>query len=322
MGFHHISTLLGLTGILSLQICVPSQAATTFDLSRLKDIKSRPIESNTRLDLFGSDINQQGYTAFFSQNPLASDFLHNDISLNASGNGAPYYVTGRENSPEEPISSSIRTATVTAIPGFTNLNSYLTSNGISADNIGFGFGQNNYNQFTKTWNLGENKLGQDWFASPDSNLEERIYRANPNDVGFYLTFGATKIVTLGYSDIYLGLDYGLTKSPFDDTEISFTDPMKATKVTGLDSLADGLATALLKDVTAGGDYLQFYLFDTFTNDTRVTTGNGFVAIDLHLPGSLRVVRPVPETSPTLGILMFSALCAISQLNKKRVKITW
>ncbi|MBD2439007.1 hypothetical protein [Nostoc sp. FACHB-110] len=319
MRIPYISALLGLTGMLALQTFLPAQAAT-FDLSKLKNIKARPIESDTRLDLLGLPIEQQGYTAFFNPNPLALDNGHDDISLNASGNGAPYYVTGRQSSPEEPASGSTKTSTVTAIAGFPTLSNYLASNGISFDSLGFGFGQKNYNEFTKTWNLGEDKLGQDWFASQDSTVEERIYKANPNDVEAFLTFGTQKIVSLGYFDIYTALDYGATKSPFDDIETAFTDLVKGTKVNGLDPLADGLATALLKDVADAGDYLQVVILDTAPDDTNITQGNDFIAINLRFLGSVRVARLVPENSPALGLLVFGALYLTPQLKKVKLKI--
>ncbi len=320
MRLSYISALIGLTSAIALQTSLPVQAST-FDLSKLNNIKARPIDSETRLDLVGLPADQQGYTAFYNPDPLAPDSGHGDISLNALGNGGPYYVTGRQGSPEVNYSASrTRTSTLTAIPGFSTLSNYLATNEISLDNIGFGFGQKNYNEFTKTWNLGEDKLGQDWFASEDSPIEERIYKANPNDVEAFLMYGTTKIVSLEYFDIYVAFDYGPTKSPFDDIEIAFGDLVKATKVDGLDPLLDGLATTLLEDVAAAGGYLQVVILDAAPDGTNITTGNGFEVINLIFPGSLRVVRPVPESSQTLGILMFSALCVISQLKKIQVKI--
>ena len=130
-------------------------------------------------------------------------------------------------------------------------------------------------------------------------------------------YGTQKIINLEYFNIYVAFDYGPTKSPFDDMEIAFGDLVKATKIDGLDPLADGLATALLKDVAAAGGYLQVVILDTAPDGTNITTGNGFDIMNLIFPGSLRVARPIPEPSQALGIFMFSALCVIYKLKKHK-----
>lgn len=312
MRTYHLSKLLGLTT--TVAVCAPlSVQAASFNFDQLPNISSRPIESDYRLSFLGNTSENQGYTAFSNLDPSAPDFAHRDISLNASGNGALYYVTGRQGSPEEPPISATRSATVTEIAGFPALSSYLTSNEIPLDKIGFGFSQKSDRSFTETWNLGDDILGQDWFASPDSPIEERIYTANPDDVELFLSYGTTKIVNFGYSDIYSVLDYGSTTSVNDDIDSAFTDPTTITKVAGLEPSADALANAFLQDVAAGGGEVQLVIQDSEVNDTNFTTGNGFGIINFQLQGS---IRAVPEPSSALGIFALGALGAVSYLKRQ------
>ncbi|MCL6754109.1 hypothetical protein KBT16_25290 [Nostoc sp. CCCryo 231-06] len=310
---HHISIFLGLSTSVAVVAHLPVQAAT-FNFDQLQYIASRPIDSTYKLDLLGTPSANQGYSAFFNLNPSAPDFGHRDISLNASGNGAPYYTTGRQGSPEVPPSGATRTADVTQIAGFPSLSSYLTSNGIASSNLGFGFGQKSALGFTNTWNLGEDKLGQDWFASPTSNIEERIYKANSDDVELFLSYGTNKIVSFGYSNIYSALDYGATTQLSDDIDVGYTDPMKATKATALDPFADGLAEAFLQDIAAGGGGVQVVIEDNVVDDSNFVTGNGFGVINLRFIGSLRAVA-IPESSSILGLAIFGTLGAVSLFKK-------
>ncbi|MFH7029834.1 MAG: PEP-CTERM sorting domain-containing protein [Heteroscytonema crispum UTEX LB 1556] len=300
----------------------PSARAATFDFDQLKNISSRPIDSDNRLQLFGNPADKQGYTAFFNLDPSALDSGHGDISLNASGNGAPYYVTGRQGSPEVPASGATRTSTVADIVGFPTLSSYLTNNSIPLSSIGFSFSQKSDRDFTKTWNLGNDRLGEDWFASPDSPIEERIYKANPDDVETFLSFGTTKILNFGYSNIYSVLNYGSTTALADDIDSAFTDPVSATKVAGLDPLTEGLANALLQDVNAAGGKVQLVIEDNDVQVPTFTTGNGFGVLNFRLVGSLRAVRPatVPEPNSVSGLLLFGSLGGVFSLKKRQLKM--
>ncbi|MUH01246.1 hypothetical protein F7734_56855 [Scytonema sp. UIC 10036] len=313
MRTYHLPTLFGLTT--TIAVCAPlSVQAATFNFDLLQNISSRPKDSAYTLSLLGNPSENQGYSAFLNPDPSALDFGHRDISLNASGNGAPYYVTGRQASPEQPPSGATRASTVTGIAGFPTLSNFLTSNGIAFSNLGFSLGQKSDRSFTKTWNLGEDKLGQDWFASPNSNIEERIYKANPDDVEVFLSYGTTKIVNFGYSNLYSVLDYGATTQVSDDIDIAFTDPIKATKVVGLDPFADTLANAFLQDVAAAGGGVQVVIEDQDVDDTNITQGNGFVVINLKLLGTLRAVS-IPEPSSVLSLLMIGVLSAIAYRKK-------
>lgn len=315
MRTHLFSTIWGLTTVF---ICIsPSVQAATFNYNQLKNISSRPIDSNSSLIFSGEPFQNQGYTVFSNLNPTSPDSGHEVISLNGLGN-APYYVTGRDRSPEVPPSSATRVTSLNEIADFPMFSSYLTNNGISLDSVGFGFGQKSGRDFTKTWNLGDDLLGKDWFASPDSNIEEKIYKANPDDVEIFLSYGTEKIVSFGYSDIYSAIDYGSTKSVSDDSDVAFTDPMTVKKVTGLDLVGDALANAFLEDVATGGGEVQLVHEEDQPDESNFLIGNGFAGINLRFGASIQVVSaiPVPESSPALGLLMFGIFNAIYYLKKQ------
>ncbi|KYC40374.1 exosortase [Scytonema hofmannii PCC 7110] len=317
MRTYHLPTFLGLTVTIAVSAPLSARAAT-FNFDLLQNISSRPIDSAYTLTLDGRPSENQGYSAFSSIDPNSLEFGHRDISLNASGNGAPYYTTGRQGSPEEPPSNATRTSSVTEIAGFPTLSNYLTNNGATLSNLGFSFGQKSDRSFTTTWNLGEDKLGQDWFASPTSRIEERIYTANPDDVELFLSYGTDKLVSFGYSKIYSVLDYGATTQVSDDIDVGFTDPVKATKVTGLNPFADALANAFLQDVATVGGGVQVFIEDNNVDDSNFARGNGFNIFNLRFVGSLKAV-PIPEPSSALALLMFGALGAISHLKKQNKK---
>lgn len=316
MRTHLLSTILGLTTV-SLCTSLPVQAGT-FNYDQLKNISSRPISSENSLTFSGEPSQNEGYTVFSNLNPTALDSGHQVISMNGSGN-APYYVTGRQGSPEVPPSGATRTTSLTEIAaGFPTFSNYLKNNGILLDNIGFAFGQKSDRDFTKTWNLGDDILGKNWFGSPDSTITETIDKANPNDVEEFLSFGTEKIVSFGYSDIYAAIDYGSTPSVFDDSDVAFTDPVTVTKLTGLDPVGDALANAFLQDVAAGGGKIQLVHEEDQPEETDFI-GNGFGGVNLRFGVSIQVVSttPIPEPSPALGLLMFGAFNAIYYLKKNK-----
>jgi hypothetical protein len=307
------SFLFGLTATAAVLAPLASHAAS-FDFNKLKNISTRPITSNNTLDFFGLPSENQGFTAFFSLDPNAKDRGHTNISLNApkgpNDDGNPYYTTGRPGSPIP--SGATRSGSLDEGKGFTNFFNYLTDNNISLDEVGLSYGQKSDRDFSKTWNLGEDKLGQDWFASPTSNVEERIYQANPDDVEFYLSLGDTKIVDFGYSDLYNALDYGASTALNDDFDIFFSDPVSALKVDGLNSLAAGLADAFLKDVNAVGGGVQFLAEapnGLAPTNIGVNPDRNWLALDFPFPFTLRAgqLRSVPEPSAMVGLLVLGTL---------------
>lgn len=321
---YQLATLLGLTTTLTLGVHSSVQAATlNYDYNQLSFISSRPIESNHVLNFYGDTSDNQGFAPFYNLDSSALDHGHREIGLNsrkdAPINNAPYYGTGRQGSPEQPASGATRTATLTESTSFSSFSNYLTNNGIPLSNIGFVFGQKSDRSFTQTWNLGSDTRGVDWSASPDSPREERIYKANPNDVEIALVDGTNKILDLGYSNFYSVEDYGSSPSPNDDFEGNFTDILKPTEVSGLDALDKGLADAFLKDVTTDGGGIQFVNENYGVLDVDLAQGNGYGIFRLPFPIELRAVplKAVPEPSSVLEILMFGALVAVFRLKRQK-----
>lgn len=343
MRTYYLSTLLALTSTVGIYAPLPVQAQSTTcnplppgstptinvrdpdATSYFPNLPVQPIDSEYRLQTTGNPsiaapFGNQGFAAFSNRAAQAPDSGHCDISRNAGGFGAPYYVTARPGSPEFPPSGATRATTVTEVIGFPTLSSYLSDNEISPTSIGFNFTQKSDRSFTDTWNLGDDVLGEDWFATPDSTLEERIYGADPDDVQLSLSYGTIPIIDLGYTPLYSTLDYGSTKEVKDDFEVNFTAPTVPTKVSGLDPSVDALADALLADVADAGGSLQVVLATTLIIDeSRPNTGNGFNTLLFSFPADIRAVETVPEPSSALGILALGALGAVSYLKKQKNK---
>ena len=314
-----ISLFLGLAATAVVLTPVSVQAAT-YDYSRVENLSVRPTESNNVLYFLGEQLQNEGFVVFANEDPNASDAGHERIGLNAVDT-ANYYVAGRQASPEQ--TGATRDTSLVNIIGVPNFFNYLNSNNIPLSNIGVGFSPKNVQEFTKTWNLGEDKRGQDWFARPDSAVEEYIYRANPDDVEIFLSYGTTKIVDFGYSDIYFISDNEGGANLVGNWNIVLTDPIPAFKVAGLDSLASGLANAFLLDVAAGGGSVQFVAEDQpEPSDFSFSSAKGYRITNVSFPTDLRIVssKSVPETSSGLGLLMFGALVAVSRKTPKKQKL--
>lgn len=304
-----LSLFLGLTAT-AVVLTPLTVEAQTYDYSRAENLSARPIESNNILSFFGDQAQNEGYIIFRNADPNAPDAGHIGFTPNAQN--AAYYVAGREDSPD--LSGATRSATLENTTGFPNFLNYLNSNNIPLSSIGFTFGPKSDRDLTQTWNLGEDKLGQDWFGSPGSSVEEFIYLANPDDVENFVTLGTNNIVSVGYSPLYFisDTDYNGTYQ-----NILLTDPAPASKVPGLDPLASGLADAFLQDVAAaGGGVQQFYQDQPQASDISVSVSQGYTIDAVSFPLELRAV---PEPSSTLGLLMFGALGAVSYLKKQKNK---
>lgn len=306
-----LALIFGLTTSIAFTYSVPTQAAN-FDYSKVKNISTRPIESNNILNFFGDPAKNEGFVSFFNLDFTAPDVGHTDISLNSPGLIAPYYTTGKDKSPAP--SGANRSASLQDLTGFANLFSYLNNNNISPESIGLSYGQKSDRDFTKTWNLGDDILGQDWFASPDSTLEERIYTANPDDVEIFLSYGDTKIVSFGYSDFYTIFEYGATTSIADDVDAILTDPFSAKKVAGLDSVADGLANAFLQDVN-GGKLQVVYEQAAVPDGFFEVSDRGYGVVTLPFEFTLRAVS-TPEPVSIFGLLTVGTSLLMSRSRKK------
>jgi hypothetical protein len=315
MRTYSISIFFGLSTAFAVGIPIAAEAAT-FDYNKLQLIPVKPIETKNSLSFFGDPTNNQGQTVFFNIDPSAPDRGHTEISLNSPGNIAPYYGTGRNGSPEQ--SGATSAASLIGVDqGFTNFFKYMTDNNISFSNIGIGYGPKSGQDFTDTWNLGEDKLGEDWLASPTSTLEERIYSADPDEVEVFLSYNGQKIVDFGYTPFYAILEYGDTPSIQDDFDVILSEVVPVTKVAGLDSLLNGLANAFLKDVKKGGGGIQAVSEVFAATDPGIIVKNPFIIANLPLPLSLRVgsVKTVPEPSFVLGLLFLGTLGAVSRRKK-------
>jgi len=309
-----ISFCLGLT-ITTVISSLPAKAAS-INFDDLQLIPVRPINSNNFLSFSGEPDENQGQTAFFNLDPSAPDSGHLEISKNSPpGNIAPYYATGRQSSPEQ--SNANRSGTLDGVTGFTNFFQYLNGNSINFHEIGFGYGQKNDRAFTETWNLGDDLLGQDWLASPDSTIEERIYQANPDAVESFLVINNTKkFINFGYSPLYAIFDQGATQSITDNTDIFLTQALMVQKVADLDPLTDGLANAFLLDVNLHGGKVQLVVEDSAVEDPTpiFDPDTGYVIVNFPLPLTLRTVQ-VPEPSAIGGLFLVGTLGTL--FNKRR-----
>ena len=198
MHTRYISLLLGMTATATATMVssAPAHAASCeagdlFDFDSTEFIDIRPIQSNNCLRLFGeregaNDPDPQGFVAY-GAGPM-------EMSLNSPGNFAPYYAAGIDFSPENLPGARQAATLLDDTTGFTNFSNFLTNNSIDSDRIGFSFGPKD-GDFTKTWNLGEQINGENYFSSPTSTLEERIYSANPDEVESFLLLDGDKFVT-------------------------------------------------------------------------------------------------------------------------------
>lgn len=317
MSMRHFALLLGLTtaGTATLLAPLPTRAASCetgdlFDFSSIQFIATRPIASNNCLRLFGkrTDPTPQGFVGYGAG--------HTETALNSPGNPAPYYAAGIDFSPEN-VPGATRAATLlNNITGFSNFATFLTNNSINVDRIGFSFGPKN-GDFTKSWNLGDDINGQNYFSSPTSSLEERIYAANPKEVESFLLLDNTKILSFGYSDIYSFLEYGATTAPDDDSEAIISDPFTVSKVAGLLGEFDGLANAFLVDV--GSNKVQLV-----SEDAAVVPDDVFIdpsigplnpVVSIQFPLQLRIVS-TPEPSVTLGLMSLGIIAVGCRLKNK------
>ncbi len=322
MSNRYLSLLLGLTATATATMVspVPVRAATMscetgnlFDFDSIQFVKTRPIASNNCLRLFGERI---GATDPDPQGFVGYGLGHIEMSLNAPGTPAPYYAAGIDFSPENLLEARRTASLLDNITGFSNFANFLNDENIDPERIGFSFGPKD-GDFSKSWNLGEDINGQNYFSSPTSTLEERIYSANPNEVASFLLLDDTKIIDFGYSDIYSFLEYGGSTAPDDDLDAFITDPFSASKVEGLSGDFDGLADAFLADL--GGNKIQLVSEDAGVVPDFVSVSDPFGPFDpiisIRFPAQLRIA-PVPEPSVILGLLGLSFISLSSRLSNK------
>jgi hypothetical protein len=322
MRTQYLSLLLGMTATATASMisAVPARAATMscesgniFNYDSIQYIKTRPLQSNNCLRLFGERV---GATDPDPQGFVAYGFGHIEESITSPNNPAPYYAAGIDFSPENLPGARQAATLLDDITGFANFAAFLTDNNITADRIGFSFGAKD-RDFTKTWNLGEDEKGKNYFSAPTSTLEERIYSANPNEVESFLLVDGIKFITFGYSNIYSFLEYGATRAPDDDTEAILSNPFKVFKAAGLSGLNNDLADAFLADV--GDNQIQLVSEDAGVVPDFVSISDPFGPFDpivsIRFPVQLRIVD-IPEPSMIFSFLGLGLLAFGSRLKNK------
>ena len=259
--------------------------------------------------MFGDQNQNEGYVGYSNLDRTAPDAGH--IGFRSDLNSR-YYVTSREQSPDP--TGATRSATLEGLTDFPNLSNYLTENGIPLSDIGYGFGLKNGGSATQALNLGEDILGQDWFGRPGSPVEEFIYRAEPENFDYYLTYKSDKIVSLGYSDIFVvGVDDN-PGSVFGNPSIFYTSPTSPSKFAGVDGQPAEIADAFLQDVAAGGGKIQQVSEDILDPEdfaVSVNQDEGLEIFTFSFPLEIRTVSgsettaSVPEPSSTLALMLFA-----------------
>ena len=292
---------LGLIAVTSTIFVPVTTIGATFDYSKLQLISTRPVQSNYVLRFFGDQAQNEGFLAFANADYSAPDAGHTGgRELNAGTTS--YYTAGRETNLIP--SGATRSASLNGITGFSNFLNYLNTNNIAIDNLGISYGPIFGKDITTTWNLGNDEFGKDWFFTQEGavEIEELIYRANPDDVEIFLSLGNTKIVSFGYSPNYLINTNELEGNIVFSRNILLLDPVRAFKESGLDSLESGLADAFLEDVNAAGGWVQLFS-DGVVNpatDVDFTIDNGYRVLTVSFPLELRAVG-VPEPSSLWGL---------------------
>ena len=306
-----LSLCLSLTAT-TLVSSLPAKAAS-INFDDLQLISTRPIAFNEFLSFNGNPADNQGITGFLNPDPTAPDGGHFEITANSPpGDRAPYYTVGRQGSPE--ASGATRATSLEGGTGFSNFFDYINDNSLDLGNVGYGFGQKLGRDFTETWNLGDDLLGQDWLASPTSSVEERIYQADPNAVESFLVFNDIKFIEFNYSPFYVILDTGETMDFIDDLDIFITDAVVPRKASGLSPLLDGLAEAFLEDVNSRGGKVQLYVEDPGVPPSPPAffdPVNSRVGFNVPFPLQIRVVN-IPESSPFFGLVVVGVLGVLTK----------
>ncbi len=267
-----------------------------------------PPLSSTRIGLTGVNTNSEGVTGYMQN----ADLGHSVISQGAvQAQRAYMYLAGREHSPG---AAGTAAAHGTSTTGMTNMASYMTANGLTIGNLTLSFGQNDGN-LTHSWSLKPDTQNLNWSGSAGSNIEERIYAVDAAyraTAEIALAYNGTKIVTFGYTPIYMIITYG--GGGGNDSIVSYTDAVSVSKVGALNATLDGFANAIISDITAGGGKAQLYV-DTFQTAARTDeTPAGLTIGNFSFSGW---VQAVPEPATTAGLAGLVALGAAYVARRRR-----
>ncbi len=193
--------------------------------------------------------------------------------------------------------------------GMANSSTYITNNTLDASLLTLRFGATG--GLTTGWSLSPDTNGTNYSANAGSPIENRIYTAPSANVTSGLYYNGTKLLTFGYTPLYMILDYQ-TAAPTDDIIQAYSDAVGFTIEGGLGGNDLGLANALIDDFNAGGGLAQLR-FDSIQAATREDYGNisvppnpgEYVFGVFSFNGS---VQAVPEpASATLILLSLSYL---------------
>jgi len=304
---------LGLATAIVVTVPINVQAQI-FDYDRLEFLETRPLSANGTLFFFGDQNQNEGFVGYSNLDRNAPDAGH--IGFRGDLNSR-YYATGREHSPD--TTGATRSATLESLTNFPNLMNYLNDNNIPLSGLGYGFGQKEGLSVTQAVNLGEDILGQDWFGRTGSPVEEFIYRANPQVVEYYLLYQNTKIVNLGYSDIFVAAADDNLGTIFGNPNVFFTNPTVPSKFTGLDGITAGIADAFLQDVAAGGGKIQQVSEDILDpEDFSVAINQGFEIFNFSFPIEIRIVS-TPEPSSIVALIVLTGGGIVSRIRQHQTK---
>ncbi|MEN9841626.1 MAG: hypothetical protein RL376_1426 [Verrucomicrobiota bacterium] len=236
---------------------------------------------------------------------------HAIISQNApGGTNAYYYLMGSESSGVSHSPSYTDTAAATGFSGMGNTASFVSTNSLSAGNLTLRFGPTG--TASGTWNLGADTQGVNYYSNGASSIEERIYTASPSAVEAALYFSGVKLITFGYTNLYMIIDYH-TSAGNDDTIQAYSDPVTYNPATGLSGTNLGLANALIADFDAGGGLAQLR-FDSFQTATRIDASGTLGVTGLFsFSGS---VQAIPEPA-TFSLWAGGLILAASALPRRR-----
>ena len=225
---------------------------------------------------------------------------HAIISLNSNPGGvAYYYLMGAE---------------ATALPGYTDTSaatgftsmattaSYISDNSLTTGNLRLRFGPTGVQ--SNAWNLGADVNGVNYWASAASEIEERIYAANPGNVEAALYYAGTKLMVFNYTSLYIIIDYN-NVGDGDDTIQAYSDPVPFSLAGGLGGTDLGLAQALQTDFNAGGGFAQLRFDSIQTASREDAVGTLGVYGTFSFNGT---VQAVPEPASMALFALGLAVC--------------
>lgn len=310
---------------LSISLLILSQLAARGGAFNL----SLPNDSGTSISFDGNVAQSYGVSGYMNEAEGNADSGHllENIVLNApiipDGPGsrnltAHYYISGRETGPFANGASD--TAFASGLNNMNDTGDYVNNQALNLGLLTFRFGANNGQPNTSSWNLGGDQLNVDWSGNLASSVEERIYKANAENVFSGLFFDGTKVVDFGYSDIYEILDYGGNQLGNDDSIIAYSDPVAASKEAGLNALLDGLADAILSDINGAGGQIQLR-FDSIqaisSFDDENGGGDGLWVNNLGFSGTLQVV-PEPSEYALAVAISLAVFIALRSQRKRSI----